>query len=228
MTVAVSKALEDGAAARGLRLDRQHVGVGRRVLRAGRHPPGGGAAGGRDRARKARSGADLRQPRDCDPGQLRRRPASSCASWSSGGPLALLNSINPHRLEGQKTAAFEVLEQLGATPEWVALPVGNGGNITAYWKGFGEAGAKPRMLAGQAAGAAPLLTGQPVANPQTVATAIRIGNPARLEQALAAVRESNGGIRAVPDDRHPGGLPDAGPATRASSASRPRQPRWPA
>ncbi len=115
-------------------------------------------------------------------------------------PMALLNSVNPYRLEGQKTAAFEVLEQLGGTPDWLALPVGNGGNISAYWKGFRESGVAPRMLAGQAAGAAPLLTGRPVASPETVATAIRIGNPARLDQALAAVSESDGGVRAIDDD----------------------------
>src|SRR5689334_2651322 len=115
-------------------------------------------------------------------------------------PIALLNSINPYRLEGQKTAAFEVLETLDGPPDWLALPVGNGGNISAYWKGFTEMGVAPRMLAGQAAGAAPLLTGVPVADPQTVATAIRIGNPARLGQALAAVSESGGGIRAIDDD----------------------------
>ena len=113
--------------------------------------------------------------------------------------VALLNSVNPYRLEGQKTAAFEVVEQLGRVPDWVALPVGNGGNITAYWKGFGEIGAAPRMLAGQAEGAAPLVHRAPVPNPETVATAIRIGNPARLDQALAAVSESNGGVRALPD-----------------------------
>src|SRR5437764_8554356 len=90
-------------------------------------------------------------------------------------PMALLNSINPYRLEGQKTAAFEVIEQLGAAPDWLALPVGNGGNITAYWKGFGELGVAPRLLAGQAAGAAPLLTGVPLANPAPVATALRLG-----------------------------------------------------
>jgi len=115
-------------------------------------------------------------------------------------PIALLNSINPYRLEGQKTAAFEVLETLDGPPDWLARPVGNGGNISAYWKGFTEMGVAPRMLAGQAAGAAPLLTGVPVRDPQTVATAIRIGNPARLGQALAAVSESNGGIRAIDDD----------------------------
>ena len=115
-------------------------------------------------------------------------------------PVALLNSINPYRLEGQKTAAFEVLEQLGGAPDWLALPVGNGGNITAYWKGFREMGVAPRMLAGQAAGAAPLITRAPVANPFTIATAIRIGNPARLGEALAAVDDSGGGVRAIDDE----------------------------
>ena len=114
--------------------------------------------------------------------------------------IALLNSVNPHRLEGQKTAAFEVVEQLGEPPDWLALPVGNGGNITAYWKGFGEIGAAPHLLAGQAAGAAPLLTGHPVPHPETVATAIRIGNPARLDEALSALAESHGGVRALPDE----------------------------
>jgi threonine synthase len=114
-------------------------------------------------------------------------------------PIALLNSINPYRLEGQKTAAFEVLEQLGGPPDWLALPVGNGGNISAYWKGYKEMGVAPRMLAGQAAGAAPLLRRAPVPSPQTVATAIRIGNPARLGQALAAVDDSGGAIRAMED-----------------------------
>jgi threonine synthase len=114
-------------------------------------------------------------------------------------PIALLNSINPFRLEGQKTAAFEVVEQLGAAPDWLALPVGNGGNITAYWKGFRELGLAPRMLAGQAAGAAPLVARRPVADPETVATAIRIGDPARLDEALAAVDESEGGVRAIED-----------------------------
>ena len=115
-------------------------------------------------------------------------------------PIALLNSINPYRLEGQKTAAFEVLEQLGGAPDWLALPVGNGGNISAYWKGFTEMAVAPRMLAGQAAGAAPLIARAPVPSPQTVATAIRIGNPARLGQALAAVDESGGAIRAMDDE----------------------------
>src|SRR5690349_1004534 len=102
--------------------------------------------------------------------------------------VALLNSVNPHRLEGQKTAAFEVVEQLGEAPDWLALPVGNGGNITAYWKGFGEIGTAPRV------------TGRPVPHPETVATAIRIGNPARLGEALRAVADSHGGVRALPDE----------------------------
>ncbi len=123
--------------------------------------------------------------------------------------VALLNSVNPYRLEGQKTAAFEVVEQLGSAPDWLALPVGNGGNITAYWMGFGEIGAAPHMLAGQAEGAAPLVAGRPVPHPETVATAIRIGNPARLDQALAAVFESSGGVRAVSDDVDSGRLPHA-------------------
>jgi threonine synthase len=114
--------------------------------------------------------------------------------------IALLNSVNPYRLEGQKTAAFEVVEELGGAPDWLALPVGNGGNITAYWKGFREVGAAPHLLAGQAAGAAPLVTGKPVAHPETVATAIRIGNPARLDEALQALTESAGGVRALPDE----------------------------
>jgi threonine synthase len=115
-------------------------------------------------------------------------------------PVALLNSINPHRVEGQKTAAFEVFEQLCGTPDWLALPVGNGGNITSYWKGFKELGVAPQLLAGQAAGAAPLITRAPVKNPSTVATAIRIGNPARLDEALVALEESNGTVRAIRDD----------------------------
>ena len=199
MTVAVSKALEEGATRGRLRLDRQHVRVGGRLLRPRRHPPGGGAARGRDRPRQAGPGADLRRPGDRVQGVF-DDALGLVRELVERRPIALLNSINPYRLEGQKTAAFEVVEQLGGAPDWLALPVGNGGNITAYWKGFSEMGVAPRMLAGQAAGAAPLITGLPVRDPQTVATAIRIGNPARLGQALAAVSESNGGIRAIDDD----------------------------
>ena len=113
-------------------------------------------------------------------------------------PIALVNSLNRFRLEGQKTAAFEVLDELGE-PDALCIPVGNAGNVTAYWQGFQERGAAPRMLGFQAEGAAPLVSGSPVANPETVASAIRIGNPARWEEAMSAVTGSGGAIRAVSD-----------------------------
>ena len=120
-------------------------------------------------------------------------------------PLALVNSINPFRIEGQKTAAFEICDDLGAAPDWLCLPVGNAGNITAYWAGFKAYHAihncgLPQMLGVQAAGAAPLVLGHPVLQPETVATAIRIGQPARGETALLAAEESNGRIIAVSDE----------------------------
>jgi len=121
-------------------------------------------------------------------------------------PIALVNSINPYRLEGQKTAAFEVVDQLGGVPDYVALPVGNAGNITAYWRGFreyagrGMAQGLPRMLGFQAAGAAPIVLGRVVEHPETVATAIRIGNPASWQGAANAVRESFGLIEDVTDE----------------------------
>ncbi|HEY7074761.1 MAG TPA: threonine synthase [Solirubrobacteraceae bacterium] len=113
-------------------------------------------------------------------------------------PIALVNSVNPFRLEGQKTAAFEILDTLGEI-DALCIPVGNAGNITAYWKGFSEAGTRPRMLGFQAEGAAPLVRGKPVAQPETVASAIRIGNPARWEEALDAVTSSHGAVQAVSD-----------------------------
>jgi threonine synthase len=114
-----------------------------------------------------------------------------------------VNSINPDRLEGQQTAAWEVVDDLGRTPDALALPVGNAGNITAYWRGFrryGDHGAPPRMLGFQAEGAAPIVRGEPVESPETVATAIRIGNPASWESAVAARDESGGVIETVTDD----------------------------
>ena len=113
-------------------------------------------------------------------------------------PVALVNSFNPLRLEGQKTAAFELLDGLGQL-DAVCIPVGNAGNVTAYWRGFRERGASPRLFGFQAEGAAPLVHGAPVEHPETVASAIRIGNPARGEEATAAVRDSGGTIRAVSD-----------------------------
>jgi threonine synthase len=122
-------------------------------------------------------------------------------------PVALVNSVNPHRIEGQKTAAFEICESLGDAPDMLAIPVGNAGNITAYWRGFcecaelGRASLHPRMYGFQAAGAAPLVSGIPVPSPQTVASAIRIGNPASWSGAVKARDESEGLIAAVTDER---------------------------
>jgi threonine synthase len=121
-------------------------------------------------------------------------------------PVTLVNSVNPYRIEGQKTAAFEVCEDLGGAPDYLAIPVGNAGNITAYWQGFsdyhgaGLVDARPRMLGFQAAGAAPLVLGHRVDKPQTVATAIRIGDPASGAAALRARDESGGVIEAVTDE----------------------------
>jgi threonine synthase len=114
-------------------------------------------------------------------------------------PVALVNSVNDFRIEGQKTVAFELVEALDGEPDAVCMPVGNAGNITAYWKGFKEVGARPRMLGFQAAGAAPLVHGAPVANPETIASAIRIGNPARWEEAMDAMTSSGGAVNAVTD-----------------------------
>jgi threonine synthase len=121
-------------------------------------------------------------------------------------PICLVNSINPFRIEGQKTSAFEICDVLGSAPDWLCLPVGNAGNITAYWAGFNQynqvrSTGLPRILGVQAAGAAPLVLGHAVENPETVATAIRIGKPARGEQALQAAEESKGCIQAVADSQ---------------------------
>jgi threonine synthase len=121
------------------------------------------------------------------------------------GAAAVVNSINPDRLAGQQTAAWEVVDALGRAPDALALPVGNAGNITAYWAGFGRYATErgtglPRMLGFQAAGAAPIVRGEPVEAPETVATAIRIGNPASWKGAVAARDESGGSIEAVTDE----------------------------
>jgi threonine synthase len=115
-------------------------------------------------------------------------------------PIVLVNSVNEMRIEGQKTAAFEILEDLAGEPDLLCIPVGNAGNVTSYWRGFREAGAAPRLFGFQAAGSAPLVLGHPVEHPDTVATAIRIGNPVRWEDAMAAMTESRGAIRAVSDE----------------------------
>jgi threonine synthase len=127
-------------------------------------------------------------------------------SLAESYPVALVNSVNPVRIEGQKTAAFEIVDDLGDAPDLHVLPVGNGGNISAYWRGYVQyadariASRRPRMWAFQAAGAAPLVLGHPVPNPETVATAIRIGDPASTTLAVAAKEESGGRFGAVSDD----------------------------
>jgi threonine synthase len=121
------------------------------------------------------------------------------------GGVTVVNSINPFRIEGQKTAAFEICDALGNAPDVHCIPVGNAGNITAYWKGYSEyardglATKSPRMLGWQAAGSAPLVLGEPVLHPETIATAIRIGNPASWDAAIAARDESGGAIGSVTD-----------------------------
>jgi threonine synthase len=119
--------------------------------------------------------------------------------------ITLVNSLNPYRLEGQKTIAFEIIDELGCAPDTHFLPVGNAGNITATWKGYreyqhaGGTSRPPRMIGCQAAGAAPIVGGAPVKNPETIATAIRIGNPASWQGALDAIEQSSGDILAVED-----------------------------
>ncbi len=121
-------------------------------------------------------------------------------------PVTLVNSLNPFRIEGQKTAAFEICDHLGRQPEFLCIPVGNAGNITAYWKGFceyrsaGRVDGTPAMLGFQAAGAAPIVLGRIIEKPETIATAIRIGNPASWKQAVRAADESRGSITSVTDD----------------------------
>ena len=121
-------------------------------------------------------------------------------------PVTLVNSINPNRIEGQKTAAFEIVDEFGDAPDYLFIPVGNAGNITAYWKGFveyhriGKASHTPKMMGFQAAGAAPIVRGKIIKRPKTIATAIRIGNPASWQKAVAARDESGGIIGCVTDD----------------------------
>ncbi len=121
-------------------------------------------------------------------------------------PVTLVNSLNPHRIDGQKTASFEVVDAIGEAPDYLFIPVGNAGNITAYWKGFveyyqlGKSKKKPKMMGFQAEGAAPIVRGYPIKEPKTIASAIRIGNPASWQKAVAARDESGGVIDMVSDD----------------------------
>ena len=149
-------------------------------------------------------------------------------------PIELVNSVNPYRIEGQKTAAFEVIEDLGEAPDALAIPVGNAGNVTAYWRGFRESSAAPVLYGFQAEGAAPLVKGAPVENPETVASAIRIGNPARWEEAMDAftrlARARRRGLRRADPRRLPLARRQRGGVLRARLGSlgrrhpRPRLP----
>ena len=116
-------------------------------------------------------------------------------------PIELVNSVNPYRIQGQKTAAFEVVEELGEAPGALAIPVGNAGNVTAWWEGFQEDGEAPVLYGFQAAGSAPLVEGRRIEKPETVASAIRIGNPARWEEAMGAFTASRGRVAAVTDEQ---------------------------
>ncbi|NMM52225.1 threonine synthase [Paenibacillus aquistagni] len=122
-------------------------------------------------------------------------------------PITLVNSVNPYRIEGQKTAAFEVCDQLGDAPDMLAIPVGNAGNISAYWKGFkeyheaGRSSKRPRMLGFEAEGAMAIVKGEPILEPETIATAIRIGNPASWKTAVEAAQQSEGQINYVTDEQ---------------------------
>ena len=190
-----------------LRLDRQHRRERRRLRRARRADRRGDRARGQDRHRQARPGADARRAGDRAARQLRRgagararagrgaiRSRSSTRSTRSG------SRARRRRPSSSSTSSGDELDAL-------CIPVGNAGNITAYWKGFEEAGARPRMLGWQAEGAAPLVHGAPVEHPETVASAIRIGNPARWEEAMGAMAASHGAIRAVSRRRDPRRLP---------------------
>ena len=198
MTMAVSKALEEGAkgvlcASTGNTAASAAAYAARAGLRCVVLLPEGQVALGK-LAQAVAHGAEAVTVRGNFDDALR------LAREGAGGRWALVNSVNPFRIEGQKTAAFEVADALGRAPDFHFLPVGNAGNITAYWKGYVEyRRGKPRMMGWQAAGAAPIVRGRPVAAPKTKATAIRIGNPASWQQALAARDESGGLIGAVSD-----------------------------
>ncbi len=205
MVVAVAKAMEGGAkaimcASTGNTSASAAAYAGRYGLTVYVIVPDGGIARGK-LAQSAVYGAEIIAIDGGFDGALKM-----AREITSRHPIALVNSVNPYRIEGQKTAAFEIVEALGDAPDVLAIPVGNAGNISAYWKGFVEyhhlerTSGRPRMLGFQAAGAAPLVNGAPVESPQTIASAIRIGNPASWKLAIAARDESGGSIEAVTDE----------------------------
>ena len=221
MTMAISKACDAGSGG-DLRLDRQH-------RRSGRAARAGLACVSAARGQIRRASCCRRSSRRRGRG-LDGTSDARCVWWESAdGRFEIVNSINPFRIEGQKTASFEIIEELGDAPDIHILPVGNAGNITAYWKGYcefrdlGRATKCPRMAGFQAAGSAPVYLGHVVENPETVATAIRIGNPASWDGAKAAVKESDGCVDIVMTSRSE---PSALAAEEGISSARAR-PRWP-
>ena len=204
MVVAVAKAIEAGAqavicASTGNTSASAAAYAARFGLRAGVVVPAGGIASSKLLQAQVHGATVLAIPGGFD--TALRLVREVC----DGYPVTLVNSVNPFRIEGQKTAAFEIVDDLGDAPDVLAIPVGNAGNITAYWRGFreyhaaGRSSRLPRMIGGQAEGAAPIVRGAPVAEPATVASAIRIGNPASWVGALAARDESEGLIDSVTD-----------------------------
>jgi threonine synthase len=205
MTVAISKALEEGAravicASTGNTSASAAAYAARAGLRAFVVVPKGAVALGKLSQAAIHGATVLMLDGSFD------QALAVVKEVAASRPVTLVNSINPYRLEGQKTAAFEVVDQLGRAPDYHLIPVGNAGNITAYWRGYQEyvgaglAKTLPRMAGFQAAGAAPLVENHVIAEPRTVATAIRIGNPASWQGAVTAVRESEGWIDAVTDE----------------------------
>jgi len=198
MTLAISKALESGAtgvlcASTGNTSASAAAYAARAGLRCVVFLPKGKVAAGK-LSQAVMHGAEIVEVEGNFDQALKMAHAAAEAKG-----FVLVNSTNPFRIEGQKTGAFEIVEQLGRAPDNHFIPVGNAGNITAYWKGYSELGLKPRMMGWQAAGAAPLVLGEPVDDPQTVATAIRIGRPTSWKTALAARDESGGAFGKVTD-----------------------------
>ena len=205
MTMAISKAVEDGAeavicASTGNTSASAAAYAGKAGLTCGVVVPAGKIAMGK-LAQALVHGAEVIQIDGNFDHALQ-----ICRTLDEKYPVELVNSVNPYRIEGQKSGAFEVCDQLGRAPDLHVMPVGNAGNITAYWKGYREYQADgvitdlPVMRGYQAAGAAPIVEGRVIENPETIATAIRIGNPASWQLAVEAAEESHGSIRAVTDD----------------------------
>jgi len=199
MTLAISKALEDKAkgvlcASTGNTAASAAAYAARAGLPCVVFLPKGAVAAGK-LAQSLMYGAKILEVR----GNFDEALKTALDTARSSG-FTVVNSSNPWRIEGQKTGAFEIIEQLGGAPDFQFMPVGNAGNITAYWRGYSESGpVRPRMMGFQATGAAPLVLGRPVLNPKTIATAIRIGNPVSRDAALKAREESNGLIGKVSD-----------------------------